>query len=69
MSGYNRTLNVFMNKYEERLETEFKFPDVKFDIKLTTVGKPSKEFSDLKNTIKSKIVKNMVNNLFSNNFI
>lgn len=41
----------------------FKFPDVKIDTFLTTVGRPLKEFSDLKNRTKSKRVKNIVNNL------
>jgi hypothetical protein len=47
-SGCNRTLNIFMNKYKEWLETEFKFPDIKNNQILKSVGRPSKEFSDLK---------------------
>jgi len=62
-SGCNRTLNIFMNKYKEWLETEFKFPDIKNDQTSKTVGRPSKEFSDLKNRTKSKRVKAIVDGL------
>lgn len=62
-SGCNRTLNIFMKKYKEWLETEFKFPDIKNDQTLKTVGRPSKEFSDLKNRTKSKRVKAIVDGL------
>ena len=44
LSGCNRTLNIFMNKYKEWLETEFKFPDIKNDQSLKTVGRPSRVF-------------------------
>lgn len=56
-SGCNRTFNIFMNKYKEWLETEFKFPVIENDQTLKTVGRPSKEFSDLKNRTKNKRVK------------
>jgi hypothetical protein len=43
-----------MNKYKKWLETEFKFPDIKNNQILKTVGRPLKEFSDLKNRTNSK---------------
>jgi hypothetical protein len=45
------------------LETEFKFPDIKNNQILITVGMPSKEFSDLKNKTKSKRVKAIIDGL------
>lgn len=45
------------------METEFKFPDIKNYQTLKTVGRPSKEFSDLKNRTKSKRVKGIVERL------